>query len=220
MFGEYTLRLLNSRNWNHRDEGLKKIITFLNKKEHPDSRQVFRLTAKTIHSLLQDRVAGVVLSAIDTLNTLINVYNNDTSISSISSEECCKSLHSIIQILVNILGNNNNRLIDGSGSILISLCHHNELLCRSIFQVLIKKMKKILPKHLRGRGLILLQLIPQFNIPKSLDVNSMMDNLIQAQLINKNGDIRDIGIQITCLLYQIVDIRNRVVKYLENANLN
>eukprot|EP00483_Globobulimina_turgida_P010132 UN10151 len=81
-------------------------------------------------------------------------------------------------------------------------------------------MKKILPGHLRGRGLILLQLIPQFNIPKGIDVHMMMDNLIHPQLLSKNGDIRDIGIQITCLIYQIVDIRTKIVHYLEKANLN
>merc|ERR1719229_1924732 len=81
-------------------------------------------------------------------------------------------------------------------------------------------MKKLLPKHLKGRGLILLQLIPEFNLPKGCDLNSMMDNLIKPQLQHKNGDVRDIGIQITVLLYQVNEIRNRVISYLESAGLN
>ena len=217
MFGEYNIRLLNStKNWNHRDEGLKKIIAFLNQKEHPDSRQVFKLTAKIIYAALQDRVAGVILSGVDTLNSLISVYGEDE----VDSNETVKCLHSIIVLLVNILGSNNNRLIDGAGSMLITLCHYNDALCKTIYNVLIKRMKKLLPKHLKGRGLILLQLIPEFAIPKGCDLSLIMDNLIKPQLQHKNQDVRDIGIQITGLLYQVSEIRNRVCSYLENAELN
>eukprot|EP01083_Nonionella_stella_P161666 529814_1 len=217
MFGEYTIRLVNSTNWNHRDEGLKEIASFVAKKEHPDGKQVFKLSAKWIYAALQDRVAGVILSGIDSLNALISAYDKTGEV---EDHDMCKSLHSIVITLVNILGHSNNRLIDGSGSILIRLCHHNEALCRQIYNILIKKMKKLLPKHLKGRGLILLQLLPQFNVPKGVDLNALMDHLIQPQLRDKNGDVRDLGIQLTGLLYGISAIRNRVVHYLENAQLN
>merc|ERR1712176_1043080 len=71
-----------------------------------------------------------------------------------------------------------------------------------------------------GRGLILLQLIPEFGLPKGCDLNLMMDNLIKPQLLHKNGDVRDIGMQITGLLYQVQELRNRVCSYLDGAGFN
>ncbi len=154
MFGEYIICLLNSFNWNHRDEGLKIIIEYLNNKEHINNALIFKLCCKIIYTALNDRVAGVILAGIDLLDALTNVYNSDNNDND-----------------MDMLVNNNNRLIDGSGSILISLCHINDLICKMIYNSLIKKMKKILPKHLKERRLILLQLIPQFNIAKGIDLN-------------------------------------------------
>jgi len=217
IFGEYTICLINSPNWNHRDEGLKAVVSFVQKKEHPDQRQVFKLTSKMIYQLLQDRVASVQLTAIDTLNSVMSLYGDKREV---EASEMCKALHSIIASLVNLLGHNNNRLVDSAGSTLISLCHLDELLCKTVYNVLSKKMKKMLPKHLKGRGLILLQLVPQFAVPRGCELNQMMDNLVIAQLLHKNGDIRDIGVQITTLLFQMEQFRNQIVQYLEHANLN
>jgi len=221
VFGEYTVCLLYSPNWNHRDEGLKNVATFVTKKEHPDLREVFKLSAKLIYHALQDRVPSIILTAIDVLNVLMNVYGGgggkDTGM---DANDMCKSLQALVIILVNLLGHSNNRLIDGAGSILISLCHCDEVLRKCIYSVLIKKMKKLLPKHLKGRGLIVLQLLPQFQIPKGVELTTMMDNLIKPQLTNKNGEIRDIGIQTTTFLFQLSAHRQSVVQYLEHSDLN
>merc|ERR1712013_249483 len=131
-----------------------------------------------------------------------------------------KPLHSVLVTLVNVLGHSNNRLVDAAGSILISLCHQKDALYRAVFCVLAKKMKKVLPAHLKGRGLILLRLLSAIGLPKGADLSAMMDNLVLLQLTNKNGDVRDVGMQTTSILYGAVEVRARVVAYLESAGLN
>jgi len=217
VFGEWTVRLLHSRDWNHRDEGLKAIQSFLSKREHPDDRQVVRVAAKLILYAVQDRVAGVILSGIETLNVMVTVYGGDGEV---GGAEMARSLHSVIQSLVNLLGHSNGRLVDGAGSIVIAMSHRHEALYRAVYGVLVKSMKKPLPKHLSGRGLILLQLLPQLKLPRGSDLSVAMDNLIRLQLTHKTGDVRDVGIQLTAMLYQMPSLRQRLVSYLERADLN
>jgi len=214
MFGEATVRLLNSPNWNHRDEGLKAVGAFVEKKEHPDARQVFKLSVKAIYRALQDRVAGVILGGVALLNRVMGASLE------VGAQDMVKLLHSVLVTLVNVLGHSNNRLVDAAGSMLISLCHQKDALYRAVFGVLAKKMKKVLPAHLKGRGLILLRLLSAIGLPKGADINAMMDNLVLLQLTNKNGDVRDVGMQTTSILYGAVEVRSRVVAYLEAAGLN
>jgi len=217
VFGEWTVRLLHSPDWTQRDEGLQSVRSFLSNREHPDDRQVVRVAAKLILKAVQDRVAGVILSGIETLNVLVTVYGGDGEV---GGHEMARSLHSVIQSLVNLLGHSNGRLVDGAGSIVIAMSHRHESLYRAVYGVLVKAMKKPLPRHLKGRGLILLQLVPQLKLPRGSDLSVAMDNLIRLQLTHKTGDVRDVGIQLTAMLYQMAEIRQRLVSYLERADLN
>ena len=219
LLGENIVTLLYSPTWSHRNEGLTKILESLNGNSNDpsininnngDKREVFKLICKVVYKAFNDKVAHVFLTGIDVFNSLLETFH-----SKVKMDDVYKFSHSLVLSLVNTLGHSNTRIVDAAGSMLISLSHHDPNLARSVYHELLKPMRRELPKHLKGRGVVLLELIPQFQVPKGIQISQFMQ-LVKVQLLNKNGDVRDIGVQITTMLYQICG--NQILSFLDDLN--
>ncbi|ETO17215.1 hypothetical protein RFI_20114 [Reticulomyxa filosa] len=235
-FGEYTVQCLYSQNWAFREQGLQRIREVIDpknkgKNSNNDSNESVRLklTCKVLYKILKDKVTSVFLSGIDVLELLLQACfegkeEEEETQASYQMEEWNKSMYGLIIELVNALGHSNLRVVDASGSMLIRLSHCHSSFARSVIGELCKSMKRKLPKHLKGRGVVLLELIHEHMEDDThkenqhaqwINIGTCME-LIKAQLQDKNGDVRDIGVQLTTCLYQIHG--NKVLPFLSDLN--
>lgn len=189
LFSEEICEYLFSKVWQHRQEGLSKVIAQLNSDKNAGSNLplYFSIIARTI----KDKIAQVFLRSNDLLETILK--NN----AKLNKNEINLSLENIIISLLEKTHDSNLKVRSSSEKSFVALSSHPLIGLTYVLNVVIKtcdsNKNNNSPKFLQARFALLSTLIKEISkndkLQNEINVNNVLEFIIRG-LENNNGDIR------------------------------
>jgi len=208
-FGEKLMSYIYSKEWNHRNTGLKKLQSnWEDNHFQRNEKTAFKLTSDLANEALQDRVATVV-----TTGTEIITYLWTNHSGCISADVSYKFMSTIADSLVKQLTSSNARVAQGCKNCLIYLGEQPKLGPKLVFTSLLKKItlarkdsrrkgRKLEEnaKLLKRKGEIIGKMLEQ-KFPKGISVIDIM-GVVLKMLQHKDGKVREVGVGLATELYE------------------
>ena len=219
---EYLCKRIFSRTWQFREEGLDEIQTELKQGEdsqifqdlHP--QQVYFGVLGAIKYTIADKVSQVSIKSMNLLGVLVK---NLTPSKSFLRGEIIEFIQTILGVLLEKIGDSNNRVKDLAESSFLVLSKSELVGVEQAVKCILRpgKEKNISLKQMQGRVSLLAAFVSEFRIDNPLvPLNPVVDFGIQA-FLSPNPDLKSVG---TTLLTQIFGcIGTRLTQILSESRL-